>query len=128
MSPPGNASSPAADYRRRRGWVVAGGVVGLLVAVLLGWWTVRGEAQRITATTTAYKVESDTSVSVSFDVSRPSGLPVTCTVRALDGHFGVVGSADVVIPPEGEHVVHQEKTFRTTTRAVTAVVQDCVRI
>jgi hypothetical protein len=106
---------------------VAGGVVGLAVAVLLGWWTVRNEGQRITATTTGYKVESDTSVSVGFDVSRPPGLAVTCTVRALDGRFGVVGSADIVIPPEGDRVVHQEKTLRTTTRAVTGFVQDCVR-
>lgn len=131
MSPPEPAPSrapiPGADARRRRAWAVTGGVVGLVAAVLIAWWTLRNESQRITATTTGYQVDSDTSVSVSFDVSRPPGLAVTCTVRALDGHFTVVGSADIVVPPEGERVVHLDKAVRTTSRAVTGVVQDCVR-
>jgi Domain of unknown function (DUF4307) len=123
--PPGATASAAA--RRPRGWTVAGGVVGLVVAVLVGWWTLRNEGQRITATTIGYQVQSDTAVTVSFDVSRPPGLPVSCTVRALDGHFTVVGSVDIVVPPEGERVVHLDKVVRTTSRAVTGVVQDCVR-
>jgi len=131
MSPPDSAppSAPvsAAAPRRRRGWAVAGGVVGLVVAVLVAWWTLRNEGQRITATTIGYRVESNTTVTVSFDVSRPPGLAVTCTVRALDGHFTVVGVADIGVPPEGERVVHLEKAVRTTSRAVTGVVQDCVR-
>jgi hypothetical protein len=106
---------------------VTGAVVGAVAAVLIGWWTLRNEGQRITATTISYKVESDTSVLVSFDVSRPPGLAVTCSVRALDGHFTVVGTADIVVPPEGEQVVHLQKAVRTTSRAVTGVVQDCVR-
>ena len=123
--PPGATASAAA--RRPRGWAVAGGVVGLVVAELVGWWTLRNEGQRITATTIGYQVQSDTAVTVSFDVSRPPGLPVTCTVRAMDGHFTVVGSVDIVVPPEGERVVHLDKVVRTTSRAVTGLVQDCVR-
>jgi hypothetical protein len=127
MSPPPPAPDPAVEARRRRAFAVTGGVVGLVAAVLLGWWTLRNEEQRITATTVSYRVESDTSVWVSFDVSRPPGLAVTCTVRAMDGRFTVVGSADIVVPPEGDQVVRLDKTVRTTSRAVTGVVQDCVR-
>ena len=120
---------PAADVdaRRRRAWTVTAVAVVVVAAVLIGWWTLRNEGQRITATTISYKVESDTSVLVSFDVSRPPGLAVTCSVRAMDGHFTVVGTADIVVPPEGEQVVHLQKAVRTTSRAVTGVVQDCVR-
>jgi hypothetical protein len=127
MSPPDVASVATADARRRRGWTIAGAIAGVVAAVLIGWWTLRNEGQRITATTIGYKVESDTSVAVSFDVSRPPGLAVTCSVRALDSHFTVVGTADVVVPPEGEQVVHLQKAVRTTSRAVTGLVQDCVR-
>ena len=127
MSPPDAAPVAPANADHRRRWTIAGAVVGGVAAVLIGWWTFRNEGQRITATTISYKVESDTSVSVSFDVSRPPGLAVTCTVRALDGHFTVVGTADIVVPPEGEQVVHLQKAVRTTSRAVTGVVQDCVR-
>lgn len=118
---------PPGTDRRRLAWAVAGGVVGLVAAVLLGVLTLRNEAQRISATTVAYTVQSDTSVTVSFDVSRPPGTAVTCTIRAMDGHFTAVGSASVPIPVTDAQVVHQETTVRTTTRAVTGVVQDCVR-
>lgn len=118
---------PPGTDRRRLAWAIAGGVVGLVAAVLLGVLTLRNEGQRISATTVAYRVESDTSVTVSFDVSRPPGTAVTCTIRAMDGHFTPVGSASVVIPVTEDRVVHQESTVRTTTRAVTGVVQDCVR-
>ena len=127
MSPPEPLPAATVDARRRRAWTVTGAVVGVVAAVLIGWWTLRNEGQRITATTISYKIESDTSVLVSFDVSRPPGLAVTCSVRAMDGHFTVVGTADIVVPPEGEQVVHLQKAVRTTSRAVTGVVQDCVR-
>ena len=127
MSPPEPLPAATVDARRRRAWTVTGAVVGVVAAVLIGWWTLRNEGQRITATTISYKIESDTSVLVSFDVSRPPGLAVTCSVRAMDGHFTVVGTADIVVPPEGEQVVHLQKSVRTTSRAVTGVVQDCVR-
>jgi|KBSSwiStaDraftv2_1062776.scaffolds.fasta_scaffold1161054_1 Domain of unknown function (DUF4307) len=127
MSPPEPPPAATVDARRRRAWTVTGAVVGAVAAVLIGWWTLRNEGQRITATTISYKIESDTSVLVSFDVSRPPGLAVTCSVRAMDGHFTVVGTADIVVPPEGEQVVHLQKAVRTTSRAVTGVVQDCVR-
>ena len=138
MSSPTDASStgrgrlrvprlPPGTDRRRLGWSVTGGIVGLLVGLVFIAWTVRNEGQRITATTVGYRVVDDTSVTVSFDVSRPPDLAVTCTLRATDGHFTPVGSASVPIPTGGAQVVHQEATVRTTTRAVTGVVQDCVR-
>ena len=127
MSPPEPPPAATVDARSRRAWTVTGAVVGAVAAVLIGWWTLRNEGQRITATTISYKIESDTSVLVSFDVSRPPGLAVTCSVRAMDGHFTVVGTADIVVPPEGDQVVHLQKAVRTTSRAVTGVVQDCVR-
>jgi hypothetical protein len=118
---------PPGTDRRQLAWAVAGGLVGLVVAVLFGFLALRNEGQRISATTVAYTVESDTSVSVSFDVSRPPGTAVTCTIRAMDGHFTAVGSASVPIPVTDEQVAHETATVRTTTRAVTGVVQDCVR-
>jgi hypothetical protein len=123
----GRLRIPPGTDRRQLAWAVTGGVVGLVAAVLFGIVTFRNEGQRISATTVAYTVESDTSVAVSFDVSRPPGTAVTCTIRALDGHFTAVGSASVPIPVTDAQVVHEKATVRTTTRAVTGVVQDCVR-
>ena len=73
MSPPESPPAATVDARRRRAWTIVGAAVVVVAAVLIGWWTLRNERQRITATTIGYKVESDTSVVVSFDVSRPPG-------------------------------------------------------
>ncbi len=113
--------------RGSRWWGIFGGVAVALAVALLGWWTLRVGTDRITATTVAYQVIDDTSVRIGFDVSRPPRLPVTCTLRAIDGHFGVVGSADVVIAPTADQTTHHVATVRTVARAVTGVVQDCVR-
>lgn len=99
----------------------------LVVVAAIGWWTLHGFAQQITATTVAYRVVDASQVTVSFDVTRPGGLPVTCTIEAMDGHFTVVGSTDIVIPVTSDRTTHHEGTVRTASRAVTGVVQDCVR-
>lgn len=109
-----------------RWWAI--GVIGCTLAVvLISWWVLRDASERITATTVGYKVVDDTSVRITFDVSRPPQLAVTCTLRALDGRFTVVGSADVVVPPTAERTVSRVETIRTASRAVTGLVQDCVR-
>lgn len=122
----GGAPARGATTPSRAWWVIGGLLIAILVGAL-GWWTLRNESARVTATTIGYKVVDATQVTVSFDVSRPPEQPVTCTVQAIDGHFGVVGRADVVIPTGGERTTHHEASVRTTTRAVTGVVQDCVR-
>ena len=52
---------------------------------------------------------------------------MTCTIQAMDIHFTVVGSANIVIPVGSVQTTHHEGTVRTASRAVTGVVQDCVR-
>ncbi len=109
-----------------RWWVI--GAIGIALSIaLVAWYVLHGSGNRITATTVGYKVVDDSSVRITFDVNRPARLPVTCTLSALDGHFTVVGRADVVIPPGNERTINRVETIKTTTRAVTGVVQDCVR-
>ena len=108
-------------------WWVFGTVAIVLAVAGISWVSLHDAGNRITATTVAYDVINDSSVRISFDVTRPPQLSVTCTLRAIDGHFGVVGSADVAIPPGGEGTTHHVATIRTAARAVTGVVQDCVR-
>lgn len=109
-----------------RWWVV--GVVGIGLAVAaITWVGVRDASQRISATTVGYKVVDDATVRITFDVIRPRDLAVTCTLRAMDGSFTVVGTSDVLLPPGDETGTRHVETIRTATRAVTGVVQDCVR-
>jgi len=100
---------------------------GLAVALIV-WVNLSRAGAQVSATTTAFKVVDDTSVQVAFDVTKPRQLHVRCTIRAIDSHFAAVGSAEVDVPPAADPTTHHVGTVRTTTRAVSGVVQDCVRL
>ena len=107
-----------------RWWVV--GIVGCTAGAARATW--RGLANsrgRVTWTDTGYRVLDERSVRVEFDVHRPSGQAVTCRVQALDTTFGVVGVVDVDVPATEHRSVHEEVVVRTTSRAVTGVVDSC---
>jgi len=130
--PPGTRTSSgptARPGRPSRWWGVTGGIVAVLVAivVIVLFANPADSPDRITATTVAYKVESDSLVTVGFDVTRPPGQPVTCTITAQDRTFGAVGSVQLIIPTGGERTTHHVVTVRTASRAVTGNVTDCVR-
>ena len=115
-----------ADPRTRLWWVV--GTVGVLLGVALAtWYALAREAEAITPQVTAYKVVDDASTVVDFDVRRPEGATVVCTVTALDERFAVVGAVDLRIDAGGDRTVHRQVTLRTTHRAVSGTVKDCRR-
>jgi hypothetical protein len=107
-----------------RWWVV--GVVGCAIGVALAtWWGLAASLGQVSYTDTGYEVIDQRSVRVEFDVDRPGGEAVTCRLKALDSTFGVVGVLDVEVPASGERSVHREEVVRTTSRAVTGVVDSC---
>jgi len=107
-----------------RWWVV--GVIGCSIGVALAVWLgLANSVGRVTWTDTGYEVVDERSVRVEFDVHRPGGRAVTCRVQALDRTFGVVGVVDVAVPASSERSVHREVVVRTTSRAVTGVVDTC---
>ena len=66
-----------------RWWVV--GTLGCLAAVVvIVWWGVASTSGSVRPEVTGYRVESDTSIVVEYDLHRPAGLAVTCRVSALD--------------------------------------------
>ena len=107
-----------------RWWVIGtiGCAVGIALAVWLGLASTLGQ---VSWTDLGYHVVDDGRVDVSYDVHRPSGRDVTCVIRALDSHFGEVGTVSVHIPGTAEASVHRQTTVRTTSRAVTGVVKTC---
>ncbi|GAA2737052.1 hypothetical protein GCM10009867_22900 [Pedococcus aerophilus] len=110
-----------------RWWVI--GIVGCVVGVALAtWWGLAASLGKVTFTDTGYEVIDQRSVRVEFDVHRPDGEAVTCRLQALDTTFGVVGVLDVQIPASQERSVHREEVVRTTSRAVTGVVDTCTPV
>ena len=110
-----------------RWWVV--GIVGCLAAVgVIVWWGIVSTAGSVRPEVTAYRVESDTSIVVEYDLHRPAGVAVVCRITALDGGRGRVGTVDDSVPAQGPSSVHRVVSLRTSVRAVTGVVDSCTRL
>jgi hypothetical protein len=105
-------------------WVVA--TVGIMLGCAIAiWWGLASTLGKPSWTVMSYHVVDDRSVDVTYLVSRPTGQRVTCVITALDGSFATVGLIEVAVPPSSETSVERTTRVRTTTRAVTGVVQSC---
>jgi hypothetical protein len=110
-----------------RWWVI--GVVGCLAAVgVIVWWGVVTTVGGVTPEVTGYRVDSDTAVTVEYDLHRPEGVAVVCRVNALDSGRNRVGTVEDDVPAQGPASVHRVVSLRTTVRAVTGVVESCTRV
>lgn len=108
-----------------RWWVI--GSVGITVMLAgIVWFGLAG-ANALRASVTEYKVVSDSELRLGYDVHRPDGAAVQCTIDALDVRHGRVGTVTDDVPA-GMKSVHREVTVRTSARAVTGVVASCVRV
>jgi hypothetical protein len=105
-------------------WVV--GTVGILAGVGLAiWFGLSATLGQPSWQTLGYKVVSDQQVRVDFEVSRPGGRAMTCTVEALARDFAPVGTSTVRVAASGEETTTESATLRTTSRAVTGQVKSC---
>ena len=107
-----------------RWWVVGG--VGTTAAVAVIVWFGLASANALDADVTTYNVESDSEMTVGYDVHRPDGAAVRCTIEAQDVRHARVGTVTDDVPA-GARSVHRDVRVRTSARAVTGVVASCVR-
>jgi Domain of unknown function (DUF4307) len=109
-------------------WVVAtiGIALGCAMAV---WFGLAGTLGKPSWQDVGYRVIDDTTVDVTYLVSRPDGRDVTCVIRAMDQGFATVGLVEVRIQgsdnSSDNSSVQRTTRVRTTTRAVTGVVRSC---
>ncbi len=70
---------------------------------------------------------TDTSVTVSFDVTVPAGSGASCTVQAQTRTGGQVGTAEITVsaPAGDQTTAHVTYTLATTARAFAATVPGC---
>lgn len=108
-----------------RWWIIGVLGIGLVVAYIV-WYAVSSTVGAVRPQVTAYDVTSDSSITVSYRLVKPADRAVTCVVTALDTTKGRVGTVTDEIPAGS---AREERTvrIRTTQRAVTGVVDSCVR-
>ncbi|MCU1588698.1 MAG: secretion protein HlyD family protein, partial [Frankiales bacterium] len=97
----------------------------LLLAVTAGsfWAYQRSTKGTVAYQLLSYRIISDTSVTVTFEVRKPGGSGAVCRVEALGNDGGPVGGQDVQLAPGSDARV--TTTLTTTARAYSGVVQGC---
>ena len=107
-------------------WCIVGVLgVGAMVAVVI-WYGLAANVGAVVPEVTAYRVVSDSQLEVDYRLTRPADRAVTCTITGLDARKGIVGTVTDEVPA-GESRVQRSVEIRTAQRAVTGVVDSCVR-
>lgn len=112
------------DRGNRRWWFIGGGAVVVAVALTI-WFGLSATQDAVKTTDIGFEHEGDRQITMIFDVTRPTGTALSCTVTAMDGTYARVGTKEQAVPADDERTTRVRATVRTTTRAVTATVQDC---
>ena len=121
---PSRTTLPRPAPGQLKWWVL--GTVGILAGVGLAiWFGLSSTLGQPSWQTLGYKVVSDQQVRVDFQVYRPGGTALSCTVEALSRDFAPVGTSTVQVPASPDETTNESVTLRTTSRAVTGQVKSC---
>ncbi|GAB3113146.1 hypothetical protein GCM10027055_17380 [Janibacter alkaliphilus] len=103
---------PARRSTDRRWWIVGGVLLTAVVAVMV-WFGLSATQGSVTAEVITYE-PGERETSVTFEVTRPEGEAVSCTLEVVDGQHASVGRRDVTIPA-GPSPTRTSAVVRTTT-------------
>jgi hypothetical protein len=112
------------EHKRRR-WILPTILIGVIAIMALISVKLYGQygKPRIAATVVKLSDVTNTSMTVTFTVSKPNGEPAVCTVDALARSGVRVGTAEVNVP-DGKNV-QVKHAVSTTQRAYVANVPSC---
>jgi len=107
-------------------------LVGLIsVGVVLGltwlvWTALLHSRPGVAAHVQSFRIDSDTSVSVTLTVERPDpSVPATCRVLAQAADYQPVGEQQDAIPASRGRIVDVNLVLTTLRRAAAVMVKDC---
>ncbi|MET9407357.1 DUF4307 domain-containing protein [Streptomyces sp. NPDC002935] len=115
----------SADERADRKLKIIGGVLGVALITLTGWFGydyIGGT--KISAQVITFKAVSDGAVEVHLEVHKDSGASGYCTLRSQSAEGAEVGRADFRFDQDSSRV-DKVVTLRTTARGSTAELLGC---
>lgn len=122
------AESEDHPERGDRRWWLAGGAFVVVAAAVTIWFGLSGSQGAVKAVDVGFERPGDLEIVMIFEVTRPTGTTLSCTITALDGEYGRVGTKEVEVPPSEEATTRVRSSVRTTTTAATATVQGCTAV
>ena len=109
---------------RRVQWIVAG-VFALILTGWVVWAGLDGAAPTIEARDIGHQIIDDDSISVTFEVSLPTGTASSCAVQALNETFTVVGWKVIDLPPSDAYTRSFTEVLHTTELSNTGLIYRC---
>ena len=117
--------TPGSRLRDRRVlWIVAGAFAVILTAWVV-WAGLDGAGPSIEARDTRHSIIDENSISVTFEVSLPTGTPSSCAVQALNESFTVVGWKVIDLPPSDQYTRSFTEELHTTELSNTGLIYRC---
>ena len=117
--------TPGSRLRDRRVlWIVAGAFAVVLTAWVV-WAGLDGAGPSIEARDTRHSIIDENSISVTFEVSLPTGTPSSCAVQALNESFTVVGWKVIDLPPSDQYTRSLTEVLHTTELSNTGLIYRC---
>ncbi|MCX5560352.1 DUF4307 domain-containing protein [Streptomyces sp. NBC_00038] len=114
----------SADERADRKLKVVGGVLGVILLVVIGWYGYdHVVGTKISAEVITFSA-SDTEVKVHLEVRKDADAKGYCTLRSQDAEGAEVGRADFRFDQDSSRI-DQVLTLRTTAKGTTAELLGC---
>ncbi|MFD5635801.1 MULTISPECIES: DUF4307 domain-containing protein [unclassified Streptomyces] len=115
----------SADERADRKLRIIGGVLGVALIGVVGWFGYDYIAgSKISAQVITFKAVSDRAVEVHLEVHKDAGTKGYCTLRSQDADGLEVGRADFRFDQDSSRL-DKVVTLRTTARGTTAELLGC---
>ena len=109
---------------RRVLWITAG-VFALVLTAWVVWAGLDGAAPSIEARDIGHQIIDDNSVSVTFEVSLPTGTESSCAVQALNETFTTVGWKVIDLPASEDYTRSFTEVLHTTELSNTGLIYRC---
>ncbi|MEW2222879.1 DUF4307 domain-containing protein [Streptomyces sp. NPDC006990] len=117
--------SAGGEARTDRRLKATGGVLGVLMLALIGWFGVAYiSGQQVSGELIKFKVVSDSAVQVHVEVRKEAGAEGVCTLRTRAEDGSEVGRKNAEFAA-GTSRVDEVVTVRTTARATSAELIGC---
>ena len=122
------AEAEAHPDRGPRRWWLAGGAFVVTALALTVWFGLASSQGAVSTTDIGFERKGEREIVMIFDVTRPAGTTLSCTITAMDGQYARVGTKEQQVPASDDETTRVRAPVRTTTTAATVTVQDCTKV